>query len=123
MANLVSTVIRNQSPHVHETTHDKTIHFPSIYPHHLHRHVRVVNWISLCHASSSHAICLMMFVFLGPKVCLQLPSDSTSRWTPLLLASGWPLQAPTADFHRLVNRHAWRTKKTPPPRGQRYPTA
>lgn len=82
-----------------------------MHPHHLHWYVRVVNWTSLCLASSSHTVCLMMFVFLGSEFCLQLPSDSTSRWTPLLLASGWQLQAPTADFHRLVNRHAWRTKK------------
>lgn len=33
--------------------------------------------------------CLMMFVFLRSGFCLQLPSDSTSRWIPLLLASGW----------------------------------
>src|SRR5690606_2324951 len=113
MVNLVSTVIRIPSPHVHETSHGKTIHFPSIYPHHLHWNVRVVYWTLLCLASSSHSLCLMMFVFLGPEVCLQLPSDSTSRWTPLLLASGWPLPAPTADFHRLVNRHAWRTMNNP----------
>lgn len=29
----------------------------------------------------------MRFVFLGPVFCLQLPSDSTSPWTPLLLAN------------------------------------
>src|SRR5438874_1756328 len=83
-----------------------------MYPHHLHWYVCVVDWTSLCFASSSHILCLMMFVFLGSEFCLQLPSDSTSRWTPLLLASGWQLQAPTVDFHHLVNRHAWRTKKT-----------
>ena len=84
-----------------------------MYPHHLHWHVRVVYWTSLCVASSSHVPCLMMFVFLGSEVCLRLPSDSTSRWTPLPLASGWPLPAPTADFHRLGNRHAWRTTRRP----------
>jgi len=26
----------------------------------------------------------MRFVFLGSEVCLQLPSDPTSRWAPLL---------------------------------------
>ena len=25
----------------------------------------------------------MRFLFVGPEVCLRLPSDSTSRWTPL----------------------------------------
>ena len=28
----------------------------------------------------------MQFLFVGSNVCRQLPSDSTSRWTPLLLA-------------------------------------
>ena len=27
---------------------------------------------------------LMRFLFVGPVFCLRLPSDSTSRWTPLL---------------------------------------
>jgi len=29
------------------------------------------------------------------------------------LANGWQLPAPITDFHRLVMRHAWRTKKNP----------
>jgi hypothetical protein len=29
----------------------------------------------------------MRFLSVGPKICRQLPSDSTSRWTPLLLAN------------------------------------
>ena len=29
----------------------------------------------------------MQFLFVGSNVCRQLPSDSTSRWTPLLLAN------------------------------------
>lgn len=37
-----------------------------------HRNVRVVYRISLCLASSSHSMCLMVFVFLGSEVCLQL---------------------------------------------------
>lgn len=50
-----------------------TTHFPPISPHHLHWDVRVVYWTLLCFASSSHPLCLMMFVFLGPGFCLQLP--------------------------------------------------
>src|SRR5690554_349874 len=46
---------------------------------------------------------------------ITLPSDSTSRWTPLRLANGWQLPAPVADFHRQVTRHAWRTQKEPTP--------
>jgi len=74
--------------------------------------IRAVDGTSFCLANSSCGLCLMMFVFLRPELCRQLPSDSTSRWTPLLLANGWQLPAPITDLHRLVMRHAWRTKKT-----------
>jgi len=36
----------------------------------------------------------MPFVFLGPGLRLQLPSDSTSRWTPLLFSSEFPSSGP-----------------------------
>ena len=32
-------------------------------------------------------------MFLRPRLCLRLPSDSTSQWTPLSLASGSHYQA------------------------------
>ena len=32
----------------------------------------------------------MRFLFVGPRVCLQIPSDSTSRWTPLLFSYVFP---------------------------------
>ena len=35
----------------------------------------------------------MRFLFIGPGFCLRLPSDSTSRWTPLPLANGSHCQA------------------------------
>jgi hypothetical protein len=34
----------------------------------------------------------MRFLFVGPAFCLRLPSDSTSRWTPL--PSGWQFPLP-----------------------------
>ena len=111
MTNLVSTVIQTylltsmRSPTVRRFTFIPCTHIIYI------NYVCVVNWTSFCLANSSHILCLMMFVFLGSEFCLQLPSDSTSRWTPLLLANGWQLQAPIVDFHHQVNRHAWRTKK------------
>ena len=37
--------------------------------------------------------------------------DSTSRWTPFLLANDWKLQCPIKDIHRQVIRHARCTKK------------
>ncbi|MDF1511014.1 hypothetical protein PZE06_23045, partial [Robertmurraya sp. DFI.2.37] len=44
-------------------------------------------------------------------VCLELPSDSTSPWTPLLSAMYLPLPGRTRDFHPLEFAHAGRTKK------------
>ena len=32
----------------------------------------------------------MRFLSVGPRICLQLPSDSTSRWTPLLFSYTFP---------------------------------
>ena len=98
-------------PHVCETSHGKTHHFHSMHRHHLHCRIRAVYWILFCRANSSCGLCLMVFVFLRPELCRQLPSDSISRWTPLLLANGWQLPAPITDSHRQVMRHAWRTQK------------
>jgi hypothetical protein len=64
---------------------------------------------SICYVISSSRLCLMRFVFLRAEFCRQLPSDSTSRWTPLLLANGWQLQASIVDFHHLVIHHARHT--------------
>ena len=52
------------------------------------------------------------FLFVRPDVCRQLPSDSTSRGTPLLLAVLFPLLGLIGNFHPLANTHADRTKKT-----------
>jgi hypothetical protein len=70
-------------PHVRETSRGKTINFHSIYPHHLHRNARVAFGLRFVLQPYPHCICLMMFVFLGSELCRRLPSDSTSRWTPL----------------------------------------
>ena len=41
-------------------------------------------WTLSCYADSSVPhMPYMRFLFVGPRVCLRLPSDSTSRWTPL----------------------------------------
>jgi hypothetical protein len=54
---------------------------------------------------------LMRFLFVGPALCLRLPSDSTSRWTPLPFGYAVPLIGPAKVFHLLVLRHAGRTNK------------
>jgi len=108
-ANLVSTVLHTLFPHVCEISHGKTINLHPIYPHHLQCCVRVIFGLRFVMQARPHSFCLIVFVFLGPELCRQLPSDSTSRWTPLLLANGWWLQTPITDLHRQVYRHAWHT--------------
>ncbi|MDD2510682.1 MAG: nucleotidyltransferase domain-containing protein [Syntrophomonas sp.] len=49
--------------------------------------------------------------FVRPEVCHQIPSDSTSRWTPLPLAMCLALSTRTRDFHPLDCAHAGRTEK------------
>ena len=44
-------------------------------------------------------------------ITIRLPSDSTSRWTPLSLAVSFPLSGHFTDLHRLDYAHAGRTKK------------
>jgi hypothetical protein len=44
----------------------------------------------------------MRFVFLGPEVRLQLPSDTTSRWLPLLFGLEFLSSRPPEDFHLQV---------------------
>ena len=68
-------------------------------------------WTLTCVAVLSQRLCLIWFAFLGAELCLRLPSDSTSQWTPLLSANGWRLQTPIVDFHHQDNCHARHTTK------------
>ena len=43
-------------------------------------------------------------------LCRQLPSDSTSRWTPLSLTVRLPLSGRVGDLHPLDYAHVGRTK-------------
>ena len=51
-------------------------------------------WTSLCLASSSvpSQPCIQ-FLFVSSRVCVRLPSDSTSPWTPLSFANSSYCQA------------------------------
>ena len=45
-------------------------------------------WTSFCIGNSSvSGTPYIWFLFVRPRLCLRLPSDSTSRWTPLPLAN------------------------------------
>ena len=52
----------------------------------------------------------MKFLFVRSDICRQLPSDSTSRWTPLPLTMQFPLLGLARDFHPLDNAHAEQKK-------------
>ena len=53
----------------------------------------------------------MRFLSVRPDFCRRLPSDSTSRWTPLPLAICFPSLGRIRDFHPLEHAHAGRTTK------------
>ena len=57
------------------------------------------NRTSFCYANSSGNLKpFMKFLFVRPRFCLRLPSDSTSRWTPLPLANASYCQGAFGTF-------------------------
>jgi hypothetical protein len=60
--------------------------FRPIQPPYLHPKVRAALDFALLGKLIRLGPPYIRFLFVGPGFCLQLPSDSTSRWTPLLLA-------------------------------------
>ena len=67
-------------------------------------------WTLFCYGNSSvSSMPYMQFLFVRPRLCRRLPSDSTSRWTPLPLANSSycqvcsglsPLSCNTCRAHR-----------------------
>ena len=55
----------------------------------------------------------MWFLFVRPRVCLQLPSDSTSRWTPLLFSYTFPTTRVCSGLSP-VRARPWRANKKNP---------
>ena len=68
-------------------------------------------WTLTCLAVSSALHSLMGFLFVSPVVCSRLPSDSTSRWTPLPFSYPFPTAGQGRDFHPIERAPAGRTKK------------
>jgi len=61
---------------------------------------------------------LMRFLFVRPEICLHLPSDSTSRWTPLVFSYVFPTTRVDSGLQPVRLRPCWaHIKKTPLPRG------
>ena len=99
---LLAVLLNNLHPHVRETSRGKTSNLHSMYRHHLHILIPFSLWDFILFSRLIHNMCLIMFVFLRSEICRRLPSDSTSRWTPLPWANGWQLIAPITDFHRQI---------------------
>ena len=57
------------------------------------------------------SIRMMRFLFVRPRICLQLPSDSPSPETPLLFGYVLPTTGRARVFHPLDCAHAGRTKR------------
>lgn len=84
-----------------EISPSTTRFFPSIYLPHLLCTVPYSYWTSVCVATLSLCLSLMRFLFVRPKVCLHLPSDSASRRTPLVFGYTLPTVGRVRDFHPL----------------------
>ena len=89
--------------------------FPSTYLPHLHSIPSDSYRASVCVATLPDIPCLLCdFCSSDQRFAIRLPSDSTSRWTPLSLAVSFPLSGHFTDFHRLDYAHAGRTTKKEP---------
>ena len=89
--------------------------FPSIYLPHLHSISSDSYWASVCLATLPDIPCLICdFCPSDQRFAIRLPSDSTSRWTPLSLAMCFPLSGHTTVLHRLDYAHAGRTSSESP---------
>jgi len=65
-------------------------------------------------AASPRYAASIRFLFVKPALCLQLPSDSASRRTPLLFGYTLPLAGWVKDFHLQVVATATTAIKTAP---------
>ena len=96
---------------VYETSPDKNMLFPPyacrIYPHVF----RMTIGLRLLQQSYPTYRPSMRFLSVRPDFCHRLPSDSTSRWTPLPSAICFPSLGRIRDFHPLEHAHAGRTAK------------
>ena len=85
--------------------------FPSTYLPHLPSIPSDSYWASVCLATLPDIPSLICdFCPSDQRFAIRLPSDSTSRWTPLPLAVSFPLSGHFTDLHRLDYVHAGQTK-------------
>ena len=83
-----------------------------MWPVHLHPCIRAVSGFGFRCNFARTGVPTTHFLFVSPGLCLRLPSDSTSRWTPLSSANSSHCQA-CRDFHPQGSSHARRTTSYP----------
>ena len=88
--------------------------FPSIYPPHLLCSYKCGSYLTLLYFANSSLRTqpYMRFLSVGPEVCLQLPSDSSSRKTPLLFSYTLPTTWVCSGLAP-VRARPWRANKMP----------
>jgi len=111
MINLISTVLQNSSPHVHETSPLKNNNLHLMSPLYLHREIRVVlDFVLLSKlVRSTYALYIV-----SVRRCETLPSASFRfhlTMDTLAVQLVVPTTKPTADFHRQVITHVGRTQR------------
>ena len=96
-------------PSADETSLGTTRFFLSIHLPHLPQLIPSSYWTSVCSATLSLTVAWCDFCSSDQRFAIRLPSDSTSRWTPLSLAVSFPLLGRIRDFHPLETCAARRT--------------
>lgn len=99
---------KKTSPHVCETSPDKSVIFPPYTCQIYYMWLQIV--IGLCFVMQTYPHTLALYLISVRQVRL-LPPASTSLWTPLLLARRFPLSGLVRDLHPLDYAHAGRTKQ------------
>jgi len=91
----------------------RCIIFHSIYLPYLQNILSDSYWASTCVAVLPSMPCLIYgFCSSDQRFAIRLPSDSTSRQTPLSLAVHFPLSGCVRNFHPSDYAHAGRTTKS-----------
>lgn len=86
----------------------KSSNLPLIYLLYLQHKVRAVLDFALFGKLVRPILPYMQFLFVRPRVCYELTSYSTSRWTHLPFANSSYCQA-VVDFHHQVTAHSGQT--------------
>ena len=84
-----------------ETSPSTTHFFLSMCLPHLLCMIPYSYWTLICYAILSSYLSLMWFLYVRPEIYLHLPSDSISRWTPLMFSCILPAVGQIRDFHPL----------------------